>query len=362
MKGFIGPIAISLVVVVGTARLGSAADLAFVEYERLSAMVNNLNGEMERLRADNADLRARLDSSVAAAYTGYGDSVNLGESCESTCCNSYCFEAGFAAVFLRPHFDNNVAYQFVDVPAANVVSAQPFNYDFEIAPRTWLAWTGPTGLGLRTSYFGFDHSASRTDVAPAAGGSSIILDPQSAFGVSLPFVGGDTVAASHSLDVNVLDLEATQTAWLGEWELLGSFGVRYASFEQDYLLTVNAGPGGVLASGYQFNGIGPTVAFEMYRSFGSAWTLFSVARGSILFGESDWHGGDPTLVTNRLLVYENDGALTIGEFQAGVRYNRGAWFLQSALEGQAWLGTESITRVDEDMVLAGFSLGAGLQY
>jgi hypothetical protein len=353
MNGFIVTIVTSLSVVVGIAQVGNSADLAFVEYERLSTMVNNLNGEMERLRADNADLRARLDSSIAGE--GYGD---FGESCGSSCCDT-CFEAGISAVFLRPYFDNNVAFLQLNTPVVGVNTSQPFNYDFEIAPRVWVGWTSPCGLGARASYFGFDHSAGLNLVTTTAG-QSLILDPQSPGAQTLLVNAGDTVAASHALDINVLDLEATQTAWLGDWQLLGSFGVRYASFEQDYLL-VNQTTGDVLGSGFQFNGIGPTVAFEMYRSFGSVWTLFSVARGSILFGESDWQGGllAPALAVN---AYENDGGLTVGELQTGIRYSQGAWFLQSALEGQAWLGTPSITRVEEDMILAGFSFGAGVQY
>jgi hypothetical protein len=54
--------------------------------------------------------------------------------------------------------------------------------------------------------------------------------------------------------------------------------------------------------------------------------------------------------------------LTTGELQTGIRYNRGDWFSQMALEGPAWLGTESISRVDEDVALAGFTCGAGVQY
>jgi len=358
MNGFIGPIAMSLVVVVGSARLGSAADLAFAEYDRLTATVNNLNAEMERLRADNADLRSRLDSAFTTG-SGGGD-CQFSEPCATSCCNTCCWEAGAAMVFLRPNFNNNVAYLFTS--PANVVTAQPFNYDFQIAPRVWLGWTGSTGLGARTSYFGFFHSASRTEVAPATGGSSITLDPQSQFSVVLPFVGGDTVAASHSFNLNVVDLEATQRAYFGDWQLLGSFGVRYASFEENYQLSVNGGAGGIVAANSKFNGIGPTVAFEMYRSIGPTWTLFSVARGSVLLGDSDWRGGDPTLAANRLVVYGADGGLTIGEVQAGLRYNRGGWFFQSAFEGQSWLGTQSITRVEENLVLAGFSFGGGVRF
>ncbi len=354
MKANLWRMIVAAIAVGISAQAGSAEEIIFSEYENLSSRLDRHSREVAELKASNTQLQARLDSLASGGKAGCADVA----ACDDGCGRISLYGGG-AVLFLRPSFHDNVAYT-LNAPNG-VRTAQPFGYEYETAWRAWLGLEGQGGLGIRGTYFQFDHSSARAQVAPAGGGTSAVLDPESQF-LSLAFNMGDAVAASHSLEIHVVDMEATQSVNFGSWELMGSFGARYASFKQDYNFAVNGGALGILGSRYKFEGAGPTAALEVRRPVYPRLSIFSTARGSIIWGESDWRGGDPTLANNFLLIYDADGALAIGELQAGVKWNVGNWFAQGAVEAQAWHGTQSITRSDELMVLVGSSVAAGFEY
>src|SRR5262249_8024945 len=98
----------------------------------------------------------------------------------------------------------------------------------------------------------------------------------------------DSLGAFSQLRLNVWDFEATEDLSVGPWSILVAGGVRYAHLAETYNATVRttAGtPGQELASGHNFNGAGPTLAFAVNRPLGSThFYLYGNCRGSVLFG------------------------------------------------------------------------------
>src|SRR5207244_2204274 len=131
--------------------------------------------------------------------------------CEDDCCG-WCapgcscgwYAAGEVA-WLRPSWKGFPAAQ-INVTAGDVTTRTAFDtdYDYDATPRITVGYTGCNGLGVRASWWEFDHDSNLVSVTAPAGGRS------SFFGQLLediePAVGG-RLTSQQSLELQTIDFE-----------------------------------------------------------------------------------------------------------------------------------------------------------
>lgn len=317
----------------------------------------SLHEQLTSMRAELTELRAQVQSYSTAngpIQASFDDCC----PCDDSCCSTRYYGGG-AAMFLKPFFGDNTAYVFEDATGVNTF--QPFDYDYEAAWRVWAGFEQCSGIGLRGSYFHFDHSAARAEVAPEDGFTRAI-DPEYEF-LFGEFNAGDEIAANHSLKIYWIDAEVTYTFQCGGCcELLSSLGVRYGSLEQDYSFTNITDPDESRSTSYRFKGYGPTASFGLNCPVGGCLFVFSTVRGTVMWGDSDWQGGDVDRADDDFIIDNNKGVLGIGEVSVGTEWRSCNYFIRAALEGQAYAGQISFTHSDELLVLGGFTVGGGMIY
>lgn len=289
------------------------------------------------------------------------------------------FYSGIEFTFLRPHLDNNVAFTNLDGDAAgnSAFTDVGFEHDTELAPRVHFGWRHRDGVGLRATWWSFDHEADSVSASPDADGFGQISHPQFS-GVDISTViPTDLFSASADLEASAIDIEATQQACLGGWDLTVAGGVRYADVEQGYRAqTRDAGSNlrGTIDYRQSIDGIGPTISLGASRPMGRLATVFCRARGSVLFGDGGSRltaaeniDSPPEIATTR--TTSRDDLLSIGEVQVGFRWSgRGQRhlpyrpFLSIALEGQVWDGAGSPTSEDGALGFFGGTVGTGIEW
>jgi hypothetical protein len=285
----------------------------------------------------------------------------------------------------------------------------PFRHGAEFAPLLWLGYVCPDGLGARVRWWYFSEGSTLQtsfgqSTTPAAVPGVPVTTTQ--IGAAEPFglefvelvstdapgdlVGPGTVTASEHLRLNVMDFEATEEFALGGWRGLVACGARYAMLTNTYLATgslVTVAPVGrvttlaeTLGSHSDFDGIGPSLAFELRRGIcGPRLSIFAGARGALLFGNIKQGGFD--LITTTVVA--PSGATTVGvsaataeqsrpeavpvlEVELGAEWSRcmGGWtpFVRAAVVGQTWMEVGTGTNVDGDLSFVGLSLTAGVNF
>lgn len=302
------------------------------------------------------------------------------ECCDTTvgCCEPCCgptFYAGAAAVWLKPHFQDNTAIVLDPPPSDNIVI--PFDYDFEVSPRVWLGYEHCDGHGFRFSYWQFDEAADQAwlEVQPTQLAVSQVYGANGIL-TRNAFAGpGEWISADHSVDLQTADFEFTSRHEYCTHNVLLSAGIRYAKMEQEFAATAWTGGLGVTLDEYVrnrhgFEGFGPTVAIDWSRPFGDhGLSFYTNARGSILFGDvyQDVYeiknaGAD---VGND--NYDGDDSLAIGELGMGLQYSvlgwsDCEWIFRAGYEGQLWLDAGGPIRTQGDMALHGLSFGVGFTH
>jgi hypothetical protein len=201
-------------------------------------------------------------------------------------------------------------------------SLQP-SYNFQATPRFFLGWRNDEGFGFRTRYWNLN-------------------------GAATPYVDrtqGKNQTISQSLNLQYLDVELTQLSCLGGFEMEFGGGLRYAHSHTNTLLEPS---GGSIRFASNFDGVGPTMALNIYRPMWSDnWAFFGTARGSLLFGpssyEQSYYSGGALLQTG-----DNETPLdltAIVEAQVGLErswwFERGRFSIRSAFEAQYWTGAGS---------------------
>lgn len=320
--------------------------------------------------------------------------------------------AGIGVYYVQPHFEDNPAffitrsepvYTILGMPARDLtgvtVSRQrDFHWDYEIAPRVWLGYVGEGGLGLRGRYWRFDEGTKRSFTNSDTTGTVWItsatpldsqgLTPIFAYGlVFAPASGVESLAFVSDLELDVLDLEATQEVQAGEWSLQLAGGVRLTRISQVYNVfrsrtaidPVGYQQTDTLRSRHWFEGLGPTAALEAWRPLGFGLSLYGSARGSVLFGNGKHKAGqvsisqsvsDPSVVPWSTATFQEaaasrDDILPIAEVEAGLEWfdeiGGSIVFLQAALVGQVWFDAGSASSEKGNLGLFGLSLSAGMQ-
>lgn len=320
-------------------------------------------------------------SSVVDAPVYVSSGEGNGESCGHG--HGHGGLSGGAGLYvLKPSFRANPAFSIRNA-AGTRQSNFDFDWDYEIAPQFWVGYTGASGLGVRGSFWFFDH----TTRSAAVNDGTLVIQSAAPLGLSdVSAQAGDQVAAQHRLRFEVWDLEVTQT--LGNnsiWAGLLSAGIRYVHIAQDYRFTdSNTNAGGipdVVNYGHNFHGFGPTAAFQARRSLGVyGLGVYGTARGSLLWGSAREDGANSQAGAVPIQSSASrDEFLTIGELELGLEWNktfrRYQFFAQGGAVGQIWWGAGNASNNgqfpnngtpspnnDIDMGLFGIAFRAGIRY
>lgn len=280
------------------------------------------------------------------------------------------FAAGFEWVYARPQFESNVAFTVVDNQnsTSRTVTDTEFSYDFEFSPRIWAGLQSANGLGVRGSFWRFDHSPERVTGRAPANGMGSLTHPD--FGsVDVSTSNPDYVfSAVSDLDAYALDLDITNSYRQCNWSLLAGAGVKYASIRQIYraeLRAANEALLGNIDTNHENDGIGPTFTLAARRETAFNLALFCAGRASILFGDgtSTFSATDVNSLTTQRQTDRFD-VMPIGEVKVGADWisrpaSFGRLFLRGAFEGQLWSGVGNAASEDGDMGFYGFTIGGG---
>lgn len=313
------------------------------------------------------------------SYAGGCGDVLCGSGCGDCCANgpSARLYAGFEAVIVKPRFENNIAYTRVESDGVSNTSftEREFDYDLEFSPRVYVGWRHSDGIGLRATWWHFDHTAGVAATNPPANGFGMIIPPAFADVDISSNVPTDSFAASTDLNAYTIDIEATKETQFQSWSLGVGFGFRYARVEQGYLARLSdAGndPLGQIDYRQSIEGIGPTISAMAVRPITCQTAIFAKARGSLLYGDGESSlsaGEDLDLATPILTTHatNRDDLLSIAEIQVGLQWHSACYhvyqpFLTVAMEGQMWHGAGSATSEEGTLGFFGLNAGAGLQW
>jgi len=271
-----------------------------------------------------------------------------------------------------------------------------FDHGASFAPLVSLGYAGRNGLGVRARWWTLEASDSvggsgptgalveslpetvtASYLVPSLLGTTSALDPISEI-LNLMRAVLDVEGSFRSrLDLDVIDAEAIWDTTLGRSSLLVSAGVRYAhigqSFDGDLGLTSttsNSLATTTLRSQHTFNGAGPTVSLQAYRTIGQTnLSVYGLSRGSLLFGESrqratttvegtfpwDFIPIDRTLASSTSL--NSNSLRPVMELEVGTNWTRSLGtfdlFAESGLVGMVWFSAGNAAN-SETLVGSGF--------
>lgn len=301
------------------------------------------------LRAEVIDLTSMLDEAAI-------QQVNC---CESNCCEADCCDAcdcGDSCCCFEPFWYAGAEFMFLGVDsdlgakkghgavaaiagAAGVAGGSASSYnDFTYAPRLTLGRQLSENWGVQTRFFYLSDDDSEGQPLPTALNSAAIL-------------------TESGMRLYTIDVEAVRNIHGDVWKVDATGGVRHASLDMNSGVSVTGVSGAgdfataTAGSGSSFDGTGLTGALIGRRQLGSSRaSLFTSARGSILFGDADaYAGAASSVLTGGGAAVNFEGALgegstemTIIELAIGVQWD---WalravpanaFFRTAFEYQNW--------------------------
>lgn len=300
--------------------------------------------------------------------------------------------AGAGISVLRPFYDHNPAYATLTLGGQQ--TEDDLSWNMWVAPKVWAGVMGDT-LGIRGSYFTFDHSAENATLANA--------DPTVAVGVPFdiatipgaPFgspgliltnlgLGADLMKFQQDLEIHTVDLEVIKDIKLRSIDLQFSGGARYMNLQQDYRATLtNSALGATevqtVSIGRDFNGAGPTVALTGWNPLGnSGFSLYANARMSLLVGSNDTAQNatfsvvDPMMVVGGNAVDSFNFASSLSdmiptmELALGIEHNRTVGsvnlFGRVALVDQTYFGAGNAFSDEGNLSLLGIQTNWGIAY
>jgi hypothetical protein len=320
---------------------------------------------------------------------------------EPDACQRSRFVGGLGIYLVQPYFANNPAVTVVrsigDIQTQ--IDRTDLRHHMNVAPELWLGYVGESGFGARLRWWYFRQGTSVAfDAPPGTDDDNVFFESAAPLGLTA-FTDNEgqaaSVAVTSKLQLQVWDLEGTQTLRNGSWDLQLSGGLRLAHITQQYNAYVVGDSGGddggpisaSLESGHSFHGVGPMVGLNARRPItdsGLAW--FGIIRGALLFGSAKQNaldtftgGADPAEITTA--QDHRTRVLPVCELELGVEYKRNMdWvqaFGQLALVGQNWFGAGNASRstqanafglpfggsiVDNDLGFFGFAMRLGVDY
>jgi hypothetical protein len=251
--------------------------------------------------------------------------------CDS-CCSRDGFYAGGAVVFAKPHFKE--AFQISETNTqTGTQTLHPFSYDYSASPRVWFGIRRDC-VGLRATYWEYDQEgdASFNTATPTTiFGAHVVsvIFPANIFAR----VPGQTLSARDALETQVINLHGTFDGSFDGICYSGGVGLRYAKLVQTFEAFASAPPvfdaaiaQSSLAWERVFNGIGPSVSFDMRKRVGCGpWSFVANGGGALLYGEKSLHRtvfGDqsPQPAAPFLNLDKADEVVGIGELGFGVEW------------------------------------------
>jgi len=316
---------------------------------------------------------------------GCGDCVSESDcACESVVdCGSMppvaTIAAGFDFTFVAPRFDDNTAFSVMESDGATfeTFSDPQFDYDFELTPRVYVGWERCDGVGLRATWWQFDHEAALASANPPANGFGRIMSPIfDGLNISTA-IPSDTFTAAADLLAYTIDVETTKLARFCNGYVGVGGGVRYAFVEQTYLAQITETTGDLRSQvdfRHSIEGFGPTISLDALMPVTGSIGLFCRGRGSVLLGDGKSRlvvGEDLDLTTpfSTTNSSDRDDLFSIADIQVGLRWQgrqspRQSYrlFLAAALEGQYWHNAGNATSEDADLGFFGFNASTGLEW
>ena len=230
--------------------------------------------------------------------------------------------AGFEIAVLKPHV-GALSGNILGLGAGSVTST----FDYDVAPRIYLGHERCDGLGVRATYFQYDHT---TEASP--------------------------LGVTTGLEIHALDLEATSRLKFCGSNALISAGFRYAKLEQAF---VAAGLGTL---DFESEGGGLTIGGQLTRDLGRTdWDLVIASRSSILFTDNY------VAVSGIGSGTSEESTMKVLEARIGVRKQRelrsGALAtLELAFEAQNWESPILASTLANDISLFGPTFRLGFNF
>lgn len=283
--------------------------------------------------------------------------------------------AGAELLFVKPQMKESFEATILNTVPPGQNTLVPLSYDFNVTPRAWLGFRNSEGVGLRATYWGFDHNGNGQTLVsdgvnlPGATATTVIYP--AAIIAPIP---GSVLQTASSLNVQTFDLEGTAELNVNQLNVTLGGGLRYATTDQQMAAQASLGglPFATLDWSRKFEGFGPTVSGTVTRPICGGLSAFGNFRGSLLFGEKDLNRsvfGDitPPPVAGPPVVGLNgaDEVVASGDLGIGLRYTveldgSSEVFVQGSYEGQLW--TEAGAPTLTFLGFQGLGLSLGYQY
>lgn len=252
--------------------------------------------------------------------------------------------------WVQPVWRTNAAYTttlgtFTEERGANFSTTTDFSYDFSFAPRFTVGYVGCDGVGVRVRGWWFDDHANETATRGDVPGAANLTIGSATGGLFLQDVGS-TLTARDNVSVTVWDLEGLKDVRWSCASVVFAGGIRYSTTKQRYeafsfdpLTTAR----GAVRSSEDFEGIGPTVAYDVHAPLGGGLALYQSTRLAFLYGHHEQitstFNSNPTFGTSNFNrnSTERDGVQAQGELEIGAEWatdwSGSHLFLQGAFVG-----------------------------
>lgn len=311
---------------------------------------------------------ARLESLLCS------DGCAAPESTFEFCDTSPSVYSGFELIWIRPQMKESFEATRIN-PIAGTNTLIPLNFNFETSPRAWLGFRMNDCVGVRATYWGFDHDGNGqrlvSDGVNLPGATAVSVIYPAAIIAPAP---GDVLETQTSLNLQTYDFEGTTDIRLCGLDATFGGGLRYANTTQHMLATATRGrvPIGMLHWSRSFEGVGPTVSGQVNRCLGGGFSAFGNARASLIFGEKTLERtvvGDvtpqPAAGPPVLSLRGAGDTVAAGEMGLGMRYgvefeNHAEGFIQGSWQGQLWTDAGAPTLAF--LGLQGIGLAVGIDY
>src|SRR5262245_43071239 len=133
---------------------------------------SELAAKVRQLEVENSQIRSQLASGKTALYGGDGGPCGCGggfgggcdECCDDRCCQPSCCPCGWYAgaelIVMKPRWNDWEALK-VQTSSGNdsITSSVPHDYDYDPSVRFYVGYAGCNGLGVRASWWEFDHNS-----------------------------------------------------------------------------------------------------------------------------------------------------------------------------------------------------------